>query len=63
MTEKDRSSSNYIGALLYYNVMEIYLLMEIYGIIENDIIYLKETYLQQIQRISISNMLYLKWKS
>ena len=39
------------------------MLMELYGVKENDILNLKESYLSQIKRISIGNMLYEKWKN
>ena len=42
--------------------METYMLMDLYGIKEYDILNLKESYLNQIKRISIGNMLYEKWK-
>ena len=48
VTGKDRSLGNYNGALLYYNLMELYMLMELYGVYENDILFLKGTYLNQI---------------
>ena len=62
VNESDRSKNNLVGARLYCEVMECYIMTYKYNISVKDILQQNLKYKLIIKRINIYNLLYTKWK-